>query len=118
MIHHLTCIVCPNGCALTYDDKLDEVKGNKCPRGESFAKEEILAPKRNLTALVKTIYSNQPVVSVRLSNKILKKDIFQAMKIIDEIIIDHPMKLGDIIIENFLNYQDVDLILTKDVKGE
>lgn len=118
MIHELTCIVCPNGCKLTYDDKLDIVKGNKCPRGEKFAKEEILNPKRNLTALVKTTFKNQPVVSVRLSNKISKKDIFKAMKIIDGITINRPMKLGDIIIKNILDYKDVNVILTKEVKGE
>lgn len=118
MIHELTCIVCPNGCKLTYDDKLDEVKGNKCPRGEDFAKEEILNPKRNLTALMKTTFKNQPVVSVRLSNKISKKDIFKAMKTIDETIIDHPLNLGDIVIHNILDYVDVNVILTKDVKGE
>ncbi len=118
MIHHLTCIICPNGCALTYDDQLDEVKGNKCLRGEKFAKEEILNPKRNLTALVRTTFKNQPVVSVRLSNKILKKDIFKAMELIDKILIDHPMKLGDVIIENLLDYKDVNVILTKEVKGE
>jgi CxxC motif-containing protein len=54
----LTCIVCPIGCALSIEegekgaDGLSAltITGNRCPRGAAYAKEEIRAPKRVVTA--------------------------------------------------------------------
>ncbi|GHV63205.1 NAD(FAD)-dependent dehydrogenase [Spirochaetia bacterium] len=54
----LTCIVCPIGCALTVEEGEKGVdgfpaltiNGNRCPRGAVYAKEEIRAPKRVVTA--------------------------------------------------------------------
>ena len=56
MTHNLTCITCPIGCALTADigpggvDSGITVTGNRCTRGAAYAKEEIRAPKRVVTA--------------------------------------------------------------------
>ena len=39
----LTCIVCPMGCSLEVtleDGKVLSVKGNGCPRGEAYGKNE------------------------------------------------------------------------------
>jgi CxxC motif-containing protein len=54
----LTCIVCPIGCSLTVEEGQNgkdgspelKVSGNTCPRGEAYAREEIRAPKRVVTA--------------------------------------------------------------------
>jgi CxxC motif-containing protein len=47
----LTCIVCPIGCTLTVEEGAElRVSGNRCPRGAVYAREEILAPKRVVTA--------------------------------------------------------------------
>ncbi|GHU77732.1 molybdopterin oxidoreductase [Spirochaetia bacterium] len=54
----LTCIVCPIGCALSVEEgeKGDDgflaltITGNRCPRGAVYAREEIRAPKRVVTA--------------------------------------------------------------------
>jgi CxxC motif-containing protein len=55
MERKLVCISCPLGCRLTvtWEDESDiTVKGNRCAKGESYAQEEILAPKRVVTATV------------------------------------------------------------------
>jgi len=55
MERKLVCISCPLGCRLTvtWQDETDiTVSGNKCAKGESYAREEILAPKRVVTATV------------------------------------------------------------------
>ena len=55
MERKLVCISCPLGCRLivTWEDERDiTVKGNRCAKGESYAQEEILAPKRVVTATV------------------------------------------------------------------
>jgi CxxC motif-containing protein len=54
----LTCIVCPIGCALSVEEGEKgadgfpalTITGNRCPRGAAYAKEEIRAPKRVVTA--------------------------------------------------------------------
>jgi CxxC motif-containing protein len=47
----MTCIVCPIGCSLSVEETEEiTVTGNHCPRGAVYAREEILAPKRVVTA--------------------------------------------------------------------
>jgi len=49
----MICITCPMGCHL-HIERLSEteisVSGNRCHRGEAYAKEEILSPRRVVTA--------------------------------------------------------------------
>ena len=54
----LICIVCPMGCSLTVEEGSLEadgfpvltITGNRCPRGAVYAREEIRAPRRVVTA--------------------------------------------------------------------
>jgi CxxC motif-containing protein len=53
MKEELTCITCPMGCRLEAERAADgslAVSGNRCPRGAAYAREELLAPKRVVTA--------------------------------------------------------------------
>jgi CxxC motif-containing protein len=53
MKEELTCITCPMGCRLEAERALDgslSVSGNRCPRGAAYAREELLSPKRVVTA--------------------------------------------------------------------
>ena len=57
-MRNLTCIVCPMGCSLDVEEGNAgggdfpplTVTGNRCPRGAAYAREEIRAPKRTVTA--------------------------------------------------------------------
>jgi len=53
MKNEMICITCPMGCHLKIE-RLSEneiaVTGNRCVRGEQYAKEEILSPRRMVTA--------------------------------------------------------------------
>ena len=54
-MRELTCIICPIGCSLSVEEgsvpaSALTVTGNRCPRGAVYAREEILAPKRMVTA--------------------------------------------------------------------
>lgn len=53
MSQELTCITCPIGCRLVADRAAGgelSVSGNRCPRGAAYAREELLSPKRTVTA--------------------------------------------------------------------
>lgn len=47
-----TCILCPKGCRVTLLPG-GEAQGNGCPKGEAYARQEAVAPKRVLTTTLK-----------------------------------------------------------------
>ncbi len=115
----MTCVVCPIGCHLkvTVDENGNfvSVTGNRCPRGEAYAKEEITDPKRVLPTSVKVIGGELPLVSVRTERAIPKRLIFDAMNVIKSIQVNAPVKRGQVIVKNVLD-TDVNLIATRTVK--
>ncbi len=94
-----TCIMCPLGCSITYDD--GKISGNKCPRGLEYVKNEMEHPMRMLTTTIKTIYGDP--VPVRTSNMIPKEKIFEVMKKINSTRINKNVKMGEVIIENIVD---------------
>ncbi len=53
MRQELICITCPMGCRLVAERTGEGelvVSGNRCPRGAAYAREELFAPKRTVTA--------------------------------------------------------------------
>ena len=111
MIKELVCIACPNGCALKINTETLEVSGNKCKRGIDFAKEELLAPQRCVSSLVKTTLKEYPVVSVRTSKEIPKDKIFALMELLDKIVIKEYLDSGSIVLANVFG-SDVNVITT------
>lgn len=98
------CIGCPRGCLLRVEKDGDEfiVSGNTCDRGKEFAISEMTAPKRTICSTVKTVFSDVPVLPVRVSKDIPKEKIFDVMKEINAVTLTERIGRGDIIIENVL----------------
>ena len=115
----MICIVCPNGCALEVEEKDGawSISGNQCRRGEAFALAEMTHPMRTICSTVRTIYREVPVIPVRVSAEIPKERIFDVMKQINQVNIDHICGIGDKAIENVLDL-GVDVIITSDVLKE
>jgi|SRR5690554_707978 len=113
----LTCIVCPIGCRIRVNEEFEtlNITGNRCPRGAVYAKNEIIAPKRILTAVVKVAGINE-MLSVKTSEDIPKEKIFTAMQEIKKIIVDHPVKIGQVIKRNLVG-TNVDLVATKNISS-
>lgn len=112
----LTCIVCPNGCELKINEN-NEVFGNICKRGKDFAIEELICPKRTLTTTCKTIFKDIPVVPVKTDGNIKKELVKEAVKEINKVIIDKPLEIGDIVIQNILN-TDINIVICSNVLKE
>lgn len=106
-----TCIVCPNGCHLSINEETLEVSGNKCKRGEEFAKQELTHPERTICSTVRTIFSDCPVLPCKVSNVIPKDKIFDVMKEINKVVLDKRIGRGEVIIKNVLGL-GVDIIST------
>jgi len=116
MIKELTCINCPMGCQLTVVDKNDdgnyEVTGNTCKRGPKYAINELTNPTRVIPTTVVVRNAMLPRLPVKTAEPIPKGKIFDAMKVINQVVVDAPIKSGDIIIENLLGL-GINVVSTK-----
>ncbi len=108
---NLTCIMCPKGCEMkiTKKDNTILVNGNSCPRGEIYAKEELTAPTRILTSIIKT---NNGVIGVKTSKPIPKEKIHECLIVLKNLKVKNA-KFGDILIKNILN-TDANIIVTRE----
>ena len=97
----LICIVCPKGCHLKVDEENGyKVTGNACERGAEYGHKELTNPTRVITSTVKAkggLYARCPV---KTAAPIPKGLIFEAMKLLDEVEVCAPVKVGDVIIED------------------
>lgn len=111
-----SCISCPRGCLLHVEENNGEftVTGNSCPRGKEFALSEMTAPKRTICSVVKTVFSDAPVLPVRVSADIPKEMIFDVMSEINSVTLTDRIGRGDAVIENVLDL-GVDVIATSDL---
>ena len=104
----LTCVVCPAGCRMTaeLDDagRIISVKGNTCPRGKTYAESEITHPVRTLTSTVTVVQAEGKTVMlpVRTSKPIPREALFEAMEKIREMTVSAPVKMGDILMDHFM----------------
>lgn len=114
MIKEMVCIVCPMGCHLTIDTDTLDVKGNTCPRGAIYAKEELTAPKRVITSTVRVVGGIHNRLPVKTSISIPKELNFECMKLLNNIEVKAPVKHGDIIIKNVLG-TGADIIACRDM---
>jgi len=114
----MTCIVCPTGCLLEVrkdaDGKLS-ITGFQCRRGEMYAENEVLNPKRVLTTTVRIRNASLPLLPVRTSDAIPKELLAEAMRVLAQVEVTAPVKTGDAILANLLD-TGVDVIASRDMK--
>lgn len=111
----MICVVCPRGCHLfvgltpvpaTGDAAGYTVTGNACSRGKEYAIEEILEPKRTVTATcpLEVAPSKSPFrIPVKTTGGILRERIPALMEILMHTRVRLPVRTGDVIIENWEN---------------
>lgn len=116
-MRELTCIGCPLGCSLRVFEEEGQlrVEGNTCPRGETYAKNEVLCPKRTVTSTVTVRGGAVSRLSVRTLTDIPKEKIFACMEEIRAVTVDAPVAIGDIVLPDVAG-TGVALIATKNVE--
>lgn len=110
------CIVCPRGCTLKAEGSGDNitVTGNSCKRGEKFAVDELTHPMRTICSTVATVFSDAPVLPVRVSCDIPKEKIRDVMNEINRAVVTERIGRGAKVIENVLGL-GADIIATSDI---
>lgn len=102
----LDCIVCPMSCHITVsmeNDEICSVCGNTCPRGDTFARSEVIAPMRMVTTTVLIHNAVHPLLPVITSQNVLKSKIFDIMDVCKTVEVVAPIHVGDVICENVAN---------------
>ena len=113
---NLICINCPRGCHLTVEKKGEEisVSGNACPRGYTYAYNEMTNPLRTLTSSVDIDSEKCHRLPVITSSPIPKGRIMDVMKALKGVEAKVPVKLGDVILSDVLGL-NVDIIASKSI---
>ena len=112
----IRCIVCPTGCLVHVENVKGEliIEGHSCKRGEEYAREEFIAPKRILTTTMRVENGFLPLIPVRSDKPIPKDKLTDTLKEIAQIVVDAPIKVGDILIENVLDLK-VNIIASRNL---
>ncbi len=112
----IRCIICPTGCLVHVENINGEliIEGHSCKRGEEYAREEFVAPKRILTTTMQVESGFLPLVPVRSEKPIPKERLEDTLKEIAKVKIKAPIKMGDIVIENVLGL-DINIIASRDL---
>jgi len=112
----IRCIVCPTGCLVHVENVNGEliIEGHSCKRGEVYAREEFIAPRRILTTTIRVEDGFLPLIPVRSDKPLPKERLQEALKEIAITKIKAPIKMGDILIEKVIGL-DANIIASRDL---
>ncbi len=117
MERQITCINCPVGCRLQVtleEGQVVAVEGHGCKRGETYARQECVAPARMVTAAVPVAGRKTPV-SVKTRIPIPKEQVFPCMQQLAKLALQAPVRMGDVVLADICG-TGVDVIATKTVE--
>ena len=116
MKKELTCIGCPMGCRITAeltDGAVSGIEGYTCNIGKNYAHEELTAPKRIVTALVRAEGTDEPLC-VKTDKAIEKRLVFDCLEELRGICVTRPVRIGDRIARGVCG-TDVDIVATRNL---
>ncbi len=114
------CIGCPLGCRLEVEENADheivEVRGHACRKGDVFARQEHIDPRRMLTTTVAVRggrAARLPVRSVDTIPKHLVQPVCERLRTVE---VETPISLGDVVLADALG-SGVDVVASRDLPG-
>ena len=117
------CTTCPSECLLTVEVERDadgavvevhSVTGNRCPRGDKFAHQELTCPMRVLTTTVAVSGGDEALLPVRTSEAIPLELHAQAMDLLRGVVVEAPIRMGDVVLEDLLG-TSIDLVASMNI---
>ncbi len=118
------CVVCPNGCTIDaafeaggegHEPRLISAGGYRCPRGETWVRQEIENPMRTIASSVLVRGGDYIAASVRTTAPI---PLARVMDVMREIRAQHPqapLRIGQVLISHPCGL-DTDIVVTRDVE--
>lgn len=117
------CTTCPSECLLTVEVERDadgavvevrSVTGNSCPRGNTFAHQELTCPMRVLTTTVAVSGGDEALLPVRTAKAIPLAFHAQPMDLIRGLVIEAPIRMGDVVLDDILG-TNINLVASMDI---
>lgn len=118
MEREFVCIICPNGCRIKVEcegTNIKNIKGDECPKGKDYVKNEITNPLRVFTGSALVGNGDFSLVSVKTSVPIPKKYLKKIGEITRYLKVKAPIKIGQVVASNLLN-ENIDLIATRKIE--
>ena len=115
----LVCIACPVGCRLqVLQEENGEIRvsGNQCEKGDTYGREELLAPKRVVTATVRLAGSTLRRLPVKTHRPLPREHIAALLEAASRLRVSAPVARGQVLLADFLG-TGVDLVATRTVKA-
>jgi CxxC motif-containing protein len=112
----LVCIACPVGCRLRVfqDSSGIRVQGNQCEKGDTYGREELLAPRRVVTATVRLAGSPLRRLPVKTHRPLPREHIGALLTQASRLEVRAPVARGQVLLADFLG-TGVDLVATRTV---
>lgn len=117
MKRKMICICCPAGCHLETDDSVSGeivIEGNRCPRGKDYGVEEMTAPRRVVTAVVRSDSKSLRYIPVRTSAPLPREKAGSLLRELYRIEAKTPVSNGEALISDFEN-TGIDVIFTRGI---
>ena len=109
------CVSCPVGCPMKVELKdgvFAGVSGNKCPRGETYARSEISNPLRLFTSTVKVNGGALPVCPVRSKDPVPLDLVLDIARCLAGAVVDAPIEIGQSVLQDVCG-TGVDIVATR-----
>jgi len=116
----LICVSCPVGCEILVelsDGQVQRLEGNRCKRGETYARQETIEPMRVLATSVKVLGGDRPVASIKTDSPVPKAMIPEIMEFVRALAVDAPVGIGQVLTSNVLG-SGANLIATRPVSKD
>jgi len=118
MEREFICIICPNGCRIKVEyegTNIRNIKGDECPKGKDYIKNEITNPLRVFTGSILVENGDFSLVSVKTSVPIPKKYLRKIGEITRRIKVEAPVEISQVVAFNLLN-ENIDLVATRKIE--
>lgn len=113
----MICIVCPVGCHLSVTKKEIGylVEGNQCPRGKTYALQEMENPTRVVTTTVALEGAKEKRLPVKTDKPVPKEQVFDFLEQRKKVKTNPPIFCGQKIMENILG-TGISYVATRDME--
>jgi CxxC motif-containing protein len=116
-VSHYLCIGCPLGCRLEVEEvagEILEVRGQSCKKGDQFARQEHVDPRRVVTTTVAIRGALHPRLPVKSAGDVPKGLVVPVCELLHQLALEAPVRMGEVILANVLG-TGVDIVASRDL---
>lgn len=112
------CIECPLGCEIEVERRDGDfiARGNACPRGERYAVQETIDPRRTLTTTVFITGARHPMLPVKSAEPLPRERIDECLRTLASVRVKAPVQCSDTVCEDICG-TGIDIVATRTMEA-